>query len=300
MALRFSSVCARFLKWAGKCRHPVTVNVYRHYFRRFMEEVGDCNADRMTPAKVTAWAATWHQSQAIVRLYRWAHEDAGLIKANPLAKVKHPPKGQRIRLVSDKEAIQVMAAAAVDLRQLLIGYRETMARPGELRRATFGDLYPRTTRAKLRQALIAGKGMIVLRDYKNRKNRRMPNEPRIILLSPVIGKLIARLMTRDVSDTDPIFCTKRGKAWTPNSLRCRMRVIRRKLGWKPDARGENIVPYTWRHTGATKYTAAGIRDRTIADILGHTEVSTTKRYQHLDVDDLRAACRKIWKRREGK
>ncbi len=294
MSLRFSQVAARFLKWAEACRSPVTVNVYRHYFRRFLAEVGDKRMGALRPCDLTAWAKTWHQSQAIVRLYRWAIEEAALLKMNPLQWVKHPPKGQRSRVLSDTEMNQLIQAAASDLRTLLIGYRETMARPGELRAAKVGDLHPRTTRAKLRKALCAGEACIVLRDYKNRKTRRLPNEPRVILLSPTIGRVIAALLRRCVSDTDPIWRTARGKAWTANALRCRLRRLRRRLALGPDKHGENLVPYSFRHTGATRFTAAGVRDRTLADILGHTEVSTTARYQHLCVEDLRAACRKIW------
>jgi integrase len=295
MSLRFSTVAKRFLKWAEKCRHPVTVDVYRHYFRRFLEESGDCNFATLKPCKVTAWAKTWHQSQAIVRLYRWALEEAGLIDHNPLAYVKHPPKGQRVRLITEKEEKLLFDAAQPDLRDLMNGYKETMARPGELRRAKWGDVFPQTTRAKLRKALVAGRALIVLRDYKNRKERRMPNEPRVILLSPTVGRLLCKLMRKGQTADSHIFLTSRGKPWTPNALRCRMRAIRKKLKWKVDLRGENIVPYTFRHTGATRFTSKGIRDRLLADILGHTETSTTARYQHLCVEDLRAACRKMWR-----
>lgn len=298
MALRFSQVASRFIKWATQCRHPVTVDVYRHYFRRFLEESGDCQFDKLTPHKVTAWAATWHQSQAIVRLYRWALEEAGLIKSNPLAYIKHPPKGQRVRLVTAKEEREILAAAAQDLRELLTAYRESMARPGELRKAKWGDVYPKVSKANLRKALQKGRALIVLRDYKNRKNRRMPNEPRVILISPTLGKLLCKLMRKSDKETTPIFRTERGKAWTPNAVRCRMRRIRKLLGLKIDTRGENVVPYTWRHTGATRFTAAGIRDRLLADILGHTETSTTARYQHLNVEDLQAACAKMWRQKK--
>lgn len=296
MSLRFSVVARRFLKWAEQCRSPLTVQIYRHYFQRFQREVGNKDVSRITPAALTAWAKTWHQSQAIVRLMRWCVHEARILKTNALEHVQHPPKGQRVRLLNAREQRQLLAAAGEDLRQLLIGYRETMARPGELRRATWADVYPKLTKSKLRKALNKGRCIIVLRDYKNRKSRRMPNEPRVILLSPRMCKMLLKLLTRSVSDATRIFRTRLGRPWTANSLRCRMRRLRARLGWVQDDRGENIVPYTFRHTGATELTAAGIRDRMLADILGHTETSTTARYQHLQVDHLRNAMNRYWKR----
>jgi integrase len=296
MSLRFSSVSRAFLRWAEQCRSPITVSVYAHYFRRFRAECGDKDVRRLTPAQLTAWAKTWHQSQAIVRLLRWCVKDARLFKTNPIEHVQHPPKGQRVRLLTAKEDRAILAACDVDLRALLQGYRDTMARPGELRAATWADVYPRVPRKKLRGLLRAGKCIIVLRDYKNRKTRRLPNEPRVILISPSAGRLLCSLLRANTKDTDHIFRTKRGKPWSANALRCRMRRLRKKINIVPDARGETIVPYHYRHRGATELTAAGIRDRMLADILGHTEVSTTTRYQHLNVDHLRAALRMVWKK----
>lgn len=294
MSARFSVLARKFSEWATACRSPITVAVYEHYFRKFLAEVGDIDVRRLTPATLSAWAKTWHQSQAIVRLMRWCVNDARLIKENPIEHAQHPPKGERVRTLTKAEERRILATADADLRALLIGYAETMARPGELMKASIGDLFPRTTRARLRVALKRGEGLIVLRDYKNRKSRRLPNEPRVILLSPTVGRMIAKQLTKKSRDETPIWTTARNRRWTPNALRCRMRRLRSKLGIVPDARGETIVPYTWRHSGATRLTAAGLRDRVIADILGHVETATTKRYQHLIPDDLRRALRPIW------
>lgn len=292
-----SSLVRRFLSWSNKCRHATTRNVYRHYFRRFLAEVGDGRADKLTCAKVSAWAKTWHQSQAIARLYRWACDDAALLTKNPVAKLKHPAKGQRKRTLSPGEGACMLRACRRDLRRLLLLYRETMARPGELRAASWGDLYPRVSREALRAALVNGEACIVLWDYKNRASRKEANAPRVILVSPRAGRLLARLMPPRIDNASPILMTDRGARWTSNALRCRMRRLRAELGWKRDARGENIVPYTWRHTGATIASACGVRDRLLADALGHVETKTTARYQHLQTYHIREALRAVWIRR---
>lgn len=295
MSIRFSVLARRFIQWARKCRHHTTVEVYKHYFRRFVAEVGDLPAEKMRPAVLSAWATTWHASQAIVRLYRWAVDEAGLLRSNPIDRVKHPPKGERCRIATKKEFDAMLRASSPDLQTLLTCYSETMARPGELRAATFDDLHPKTTPEKLRRALRAGKGIIVLGEYKSRKRRRLPNDPRVILLSPLAGRLVCRELDNRRPGQSHIFTTAAGSRWTANALRCRMRRLRAALKLTPDTRGENIVTYTLRHTGATMATAAGIRDRLLADYLGHTETSTTRRYQHLQVQHVRSAFRRFWR-----
>lgn len=296
MGKRFSFYSRRFLAWARKSLHPTTVAVYEHYFRRFVQECGDRTIRRITPALLQSWATTWHQCQAIRRLFKWAVEDARLLKESPVARVVHPPKGQRRRIFSRHESLAVLRQVRPAFRALLLGYRETWARPGELRAATWADLHPFETAEQLRKALLAGEAMIVLHEYKNRKRRRLPNEPRVILLSPRVGRLLVRLLGRGPSRTDPIFVTEKGRPWTAQALRCRMRRVRAALGLVRDRRGENLVPYTFRHTGGTLATACGVRDRTLADALGHVETQTTKRYQHLDVSDVRKALRAVWQR----
>lgn len=291
---RVSWFATKFLAWGSKALHPTTIAVYRHYFRSFVTECGDLPLRRLSPAVLSAWARTWHQSQALKRLFTWAVDDARLISSNPFARAKHPRKGQRKRVLTRADQCRLLRGSRADLRALMLGYRETMARPGELRNATWADVQPSETRGVMRRALLEGRATIVLHDYKNRKQRRHANEPRVILLSPRMGRLLVRLLRRKPSPADRIFQTSQGRAWTPNALRCRFRRLRRSLGMTRDVRGENVVPYTWRHTGATRATTFGVRDRTLADILGHTETTTTARYQHLHVDHLRNAMRNVW------
>ena len=47
-----------------------------------------------------------------------------------------------------------------------------------------------------------------------------------------------------------------------------------------------MVCYTWRHSAATEATLRGIRDRVLAELLGHASTRMTERYQHLDFADL--------------
>lgn len=295
--MKFSQLVARFVAWASKCKKPSTVAVYRHYLLRFCEATNDPDVTAVTPADLTAWAKTWHDVQAVKRLYRWAVNEAKILSDNPVIGVPHPPKGQRRRIITQAEWQAFLRASSPDLRRLLVAYRETMARPGELRHATWADVLGDDPNATTRERLSSQRACIVLDEFKDRCRRSDSEAPRIIILSPVACRLLLWLLPAECDTAARIFVTRRGQAWTPNALRCRFRALRKKLSISPDKRGETIVPYTLRHTSATEAAAAGVRDRILADVLGHVETKTTARYLHLQLDHLREALKKHWKPR---
>jgi integrase len=72
-----------------------------------------------------------------------------------------------------------------------------------------------------------------------------------------------------------------------------MRRLRAKLKLKPDANGENVVAYTFRHTAATRACTSGVPDPVLADLMGHTSTDTTRRYQHPQLDHLAKAIQQM-------
>lgn len=292
---RFTELSSDFLTWAAKVLRPSTVNVYRHYFRRFVDQHGDLPLNEIHPRHLTEFAKTWHSCQAIKRLFNWAANEAGIIEANQLARVKGPRKGYRRRILAPNEAAKILRATTPDLRRLLLAYRETYARPQELRLATWEDIQGDDPTKTVRQALEECRAAIVLYEFKDGAKRIDQERPRVILLSPRVCRLLVRLYDRAVNRSGPIFRTARGRAWTSNALRCRFRRLRSRLSLRRDKRGEQIVPYTFRHSGATNAAAKGVRDRLLADVLGHIETKTTARYCHLQLEHLRAAMRNVWR-----
>jgi site-specific recombinase XerD len=94
---------------------------------------------------------------------------------------------------------------------------------------------------------------------------------------------------RNPSPDDFVFLNSQGRPWKCSALCCRMRRLRKKLGFKPDDSGEQIVTYTLRHSGATEATIEGIQQRALADVMGHTTTDMTQRYQHLKTQHLHRA-----------
>lgn len=186
---------------------------------------------------------------------------------------------------------RILRKSSSSFRRYLLALRESLARPQEIRAATWAHLWWPEKPDGLRAALLAGQAVLVLDDFKARRRRADANIPRLIPVSPRLGRLLWRLFCRGAGDSGHIFLNHHGRPWTNNAVRCRMRWIRKTLRLARDHRGENIVCYSLRHTGATWAAAAGLRDRLLADVMGHSTTRTTARYQHLQIEDLQAALR---------
>ena len=218
--------------------------------------------------------------QAVQRLYNWAVA-MGLVAANPVRSVRAPDPGQRQRILSPTETARLLRAADKPYRAVLLALRHTIARPQEIRALQWKHL--------LRQPYP----MFELTEFKakaRRTDRRTAR--RRIPLDDRMLRLLRRLAARQNSAPDDhVFLNRHGQPWSANALRIRMRNLRKRVGLGPDERGERVVNYTLRHTAATRACVAGVRDRVLADVMGHSRTDRTARYQHLQDDHLHRAIR---------
>jgi integrase len=146
----------------------------------------------------------------------------------------------------------------------------TGARPGEVARVTAADV-------------DLGLGIWRLAKHKTAKRT---GKPRIIVLTPPLRKLTARL----VSDhpTGPLFPNTRGKEFSRQAIRCRFRRIRQKLGLGP-----SVVAYTLRHTWVTDALVRGEAPLVVAELAGHRGLRMIENhYNHLaqKIEHLREAA----------
>jgi integrase len=196
------------------------------------------------------------------------------------------------------EMAQLQRTAHRCFRDFLIAMRETIARPQEIRGLRWEFIQVASNQRTVLQALPLGEAFIVLDDYKGKERRRDPSKPRIILISKRLGRLLSRLASKCPKLKGFVFVNSKSKPWTSNAVRLRMKYLRDKTGLGNDFRGEPIVAYTFRHTQATEAAARGIRDRVLAEIMGHTSTRTTARYQHLETEHLREAIDKLTSRKK--
>jgi integrase len=204
---------------------------------------------------------------------------------NRLQKVQKLDAEGRERTFTPEEFLALLRNTDALFRQVLLFFRLTGIRPGELCRLTWGQV-------------DFDNHVLVIRKHKSRRTAKT-KKPRIVHLPPAAEGLLCWLL-RNLGHTpqprpatlngEQVFLNEDGKPWRYNALRCRMRRLRERAGIGPDENGEQIVLYTARHTFGTRAAAAGVADRKLADLMGHTDPKMTQKYIHLANPDLRKAA----------
>lgn len=277
-------VLEAFLEWSARHHKPETYQWYLGYLGAFCASYGDIPTRDLIPNHVTLWVARQKYPSgaaraaiaAVKRALNWAAGE-GLIRVNPLAHVRRPPLGHREQLV-DQDMHQRMVATDRQRRRafrlFLIALRHAGCRPGDVARVEARHFDEGNECWTFPPA-----------EHKTGKRTR---RARVVHLSPCLGTL-SRILA-SARTTGPLFLNSRGKPWSKNAIRCRMRRLREKLGLPA-----GTVAYSYRHTWTTDALCAGVDVATVAELLGHGDTSMIDRhYGHLYQrrQHLQAAVRK--------
>lgn len=267
----------RLLVKAG-VNEPTTLRWYSDQLAH-LRQLGELPADALRTHHLAGIDLTNAFARALKRLFKWAAAE-DLVPKDPFAKLAVPPCGARTRVLTRPELRRLYLLSSRAFRRLLFVQLRTLARPGEIRNLTWGQI-DWTQR------------VIVLGKFKGQKKRRDQKKARPIPLSLPVLRLLKNLH-RKSADRSPearVFLAARGEPWTPNGVRCAMRTARRRAGL--NGGGERVVCYTLRHTGATNAIRADVPLKLVAEIMGHARASTTERYLHLDTEDLVKAIDRV-------
>ncbi|HSS77014.1 MAG TPA: tyrosine recombinase XerC [Thermoanaerobaculia bacterium] len=276
---------------------PETLRAYEHDLASFLEflardflgkEAGEIRPGEVDALAVRSFlAAMTHKGlaktsqgrtlSAVRSLFRFACRE-GVLTANPAQGVRTPkvpknlprhlrpgevenlieaPEGDEPLVRRDRAILELLYAAGLRVSELVgLDWRDV-------------DLPARVVR-------VMGKGS---------KERMVP-----------FGRPAAEAMRRwlDVwegvrkpgDEDEPVFLNASGTRLTDRSVR---RVIDRWVDAAAVARG--VHPHTLRHTFATHLLENGADLRAIQELLGHSSLSTTQKYTHLEVDRLLSVYR---------
>jgi integrase/recombinase XerC len=116
------------------------------------------------------------------------------------------------------------------------------------------------------------------------------NKQRMVPLLPQVHEAIAayrKICPYGLAAKEPLFRGTRGKPLQPAIFQKEIRNLRGALGL-PDS----ATPHAFRHSFATHLLASGGDLRTIQELLGHADLSTTQRYTKVDHERLLSAYQK--------
>ena len=106
------------------------------------------------------------------------------------------------------------------------------------------------------------------------------NKERLVPLLPAVTEAIDRYINacpKQIDRGDPLFIGVRGKRLNARNVQLAMQKVRQALGLPSTA-----TPHALRHSFATHLLTAGGDLRTIQELLGHADLSTTQHYTEVD------------------
>ena len=123
---------------------------------------------------------------------------------------------------------------------------------------------------------------IVIRGKRDRE--------RVVPILPVVCEAIVdylELCPFEGGPDQPLFVGKRGGRLNPRAIQSAMQALRIRLKLP-----ESATPHALRHSFATHLLSAGGDLRTIQELLGHADLSTTQHYTEVDSDALMKVYKK--------
>jgi integrase len=183
----------------------------------------------------------------------------GLIDRNPFRGLTFGG-GKNGRDWTDEEFQALLRAASPCMKKIMVMVRFSGMRPGEV-----SDIEPRH--------VMAANGLIMLDRHKTFYRT---GKPRFIPLNVVTAKLLAYMMRNRIPSCKKLFFNSIGNVWTTRALSKNVQLIRERIGMAADVR-----LHGGRHYFATHAIMNGVDVATLAELLGHSSITTTQRYTHL-------------------
>lgn len=266
-----------FVRWCQSHKLDV-LNISHGQMRAYLAD--------LTRARYSARTINRHLS-ALRELYRYLVRE-GLISHNIAEGVASPKIPKTLPKTLSQEHMNVLLESCQGTDDLDVRDRALIelmyasgARVSEISRLDLDDIDMENAQLRL-----FGKGS---------KERIVPLYERCIdVLDEYIQGARIRLAAHNTDEqTAAVFLSRRGRRMSADAIR---RVFERRLvsaGIASDA-----TPHTVRHSYATELLAGGADLRSVQELLGHKDLSTTQIYTHVSIDRLKRAARQAHPRSE--
>ena len=300
---------------AARKVRPNTLRGYRTYVNQYLVPLlGNRRLDRLTPEHVEqAWkqlvdvgrpvageggkpvkplsTTSALQAHRILARALKVAQQRGYVQRNVATLVDAPSAAQvEMRPLTKAEAKRVLVAAEDDRMQARWSVALSMGlRQGEALGLTWDNVDLTDGIIRVRQALSRQKGKgLVLGDVKSRAGRRVLKMPPVVLRelkAHRTAQAAERLQAGSMWSDGPefVFCNEFGKPLDPKADWTAWRDLCAKAEVDP------VRLHDARHTAATMLLARGVPTRVVMEILGHSQISMTSKYQHV-VDEMQTAA----------
>jgi integrase/recombinase XerC len=262
---------------------PLTIKAYQRDLQSFcigMQQRNIGQPDKVTEHDVRAFvAARFRQGQggktlqrllsAIRSFYRWLLREA-LVKTNPAAAIRAPKSGRKLPATLDTDAISRLLDFPCD---------NTLA----MRDKAMLELF---YSSGLRLAELAGlswqqfdlNGGMLTVTGKGNKTRMVPVGGKALVALLAWRKARAEFAGMDLVH---VFVARSGKPLSPRAIQGRVKYWARRQGLP-----QNVYPHLLRHSFASHMLESSGDLRAVQELLGHSDISTTQIYTHLDFQHL--------------
>lgn len=264
----FSEAAEEYLRGLDGLRKPATIDSYGQCIKRLAASFDGFTLGGITRADVMRYrdarlavvgpASVRHDLSFLRGLYRHARLAWDLPVPCPVDDVSLPPPPKnREPLLTLAEIERLLDWCCVADSPMLYTYvylmLHTAMRPSEAAALRWEQVRP-------------AERVIILRETKTGRPRRVP-----------LTRSAAELLARLPRSGDQVFLSGRKGSWGPAShyFRSAFRTACRNAGLP------GITLYSLRHIAASYLLMRGADIRTVAEIMGHANISTTMRYTHL-------------------
>jgi integrase/recombinase XerD len=267
-----------------------TVSSYRRDVSRFLDFLGASDPARVDTARIEKFlhaekkrgleVSSIARALVSVRMFYRFLASEGMASDAAVSTIETPKIWRRLPdFLTVQEVSKLLATPkgraplAVRDRAILETFYAAGARVAEVAHVRTGDV-----KLDLGLVLLFGKG---------EKERVVPlGRPAVNAIKDYLAAARAKLATARSGDT--LFLGRRGE---PLSRVHIWRIVKKYAGLAGIRK--NVHPHTLRHSFATHLLEGGADLRTVQEMLGHSSISTTQIYTHVDRNRLKAVHRKF-------